>query len=86
LRAAPDFLTFTVIVRGVRRFALLVAILTLAFVLCLYRTAQRARHPCQLPYVLPYSRPRRALRNQSWDEGRHRVLYGVAPVHHPNFA
>jgi len=43
---APDLVAFTVIVRGARGFAFLLAILVLAFIVVF---GSNARHLCQLP-------------------------------------
>jgi hypothetical protein len=49
---APDLVAFTVIVRGARRFALLVAILVLALKIVGLVEPQRGGHPWKLPPAL----------------------------------
>jgi hypothetical protein len=69
---------FTVIVRGARGFALLVAILVLALIGVL-----GVRH--HLPMTQEFPRAPTWMRNESWNGVRHRRFCGITPVRPPTW-
>jgi hypothetical protein len=76
---APDLVAFTVIVRGARSFALLVAILVLAFKV-VFGPIEPRNARGSLPVALSTSARAPPKMRNAWNEVRHRVFRGIALI------